>query len=318
MRAALETTTSLPVELRFADLPNAPRGAAGAGDLDARLATARRRYVDADFGGCQEAIADAALIPGLLAAGRRPVAARVQFWRVACHVGAGVGDDAERAAQAFAVFGLETPPDVEATSPEVEAVLAGAQREVAGRKTVPLRITADLGGARVEVDGGARVCVTPCTVDLFPGDHVVAVSDFRTEPAPPELAAEQWTERFAGGTALDSAESLRLLARAVRAPRLILVTVEPTRLRGAFAVDGILAGASERIRRDAGALPGEAPALVRDLLVRGRLLEPATPLYKRTWFWVGVGLTAAAAVAATYVITNPIVDSYARFGEDNK
>src|SRR6185295_10456250 len=109
---------------------------------------------------------------------------------------------------------------------------------------VPLSIETDVEHASISIDGRAHVCVAPCVVDLAPGDHVLCVdADGRaretrsvrvesanarvrveTTAATPELAAEQWIERYAGSPAIDSSESVRLLATAVRAKRLAFVS----------------------------------------------------------------------------------------------
>jgi hypothetical protein len=136
-------------------------------------------------------------------------------------------------------------------------------------------------------------------------------------PAPPELAARQWHERYAGAADTDSDPSLELLARALRIPRLVLMTGDPVaadrphRLRGALAVDGLVVARAER----RGAPAGEAPGLLRDLLVRGQLLEPAPPWYRRKSFWIPAGAAAAAAATAIvlFIVLEPRVETNVGF-----
>src|SRR5262249_61838004 len=93
--------------------------------------------------------------------------------------------------------------------------------------------------AVVALDGRAAVCTAPCTVDVHPGDHVVRVEadGFAPEirraraaapstelavhlgPAPPDVAAAQWTSRYADSPAIDSAGSGGVLPGAARSRR---------------------------------------------------------------------------------------------------
>jgi hypothetical protein len=126
---------------------------------------------------------------------------------------------------------------------------------------------------------------------------------FTTRPASPELAASQWTTHYGASSAnLDSAGSLRLLSTALRAPRLVLLNAEAEsdgyRLRGALAINGRAAARTER-QAELKALPGMTEGVLRDLLVQGRVVEPAPPLYRRRDFWIAVGVAAVVAGAAT-------------------
>lgn len=332
-RAALAGATGLPVELGFAELPNAPPADAPPSDVEERLAAARKGYIDADFQACLERVPRGALVTELLAADRAATAARVLFWRVACQVGDGATEEALVDARAFAAFELEVPADVEAAAPEVEAVLAQAGREAAAAPRAALRVTADAPGAAVSVDGRPGLCAAPCTISRRPGDHVIrleadgvvpevrvirldaggATVELRTTAASPELAARQWTARYARGPALDSAPSARLLSRALSARRLVLIVAErgpKPRLRGVLILDGEVAARAERVAGSAEAVAGAAPGLLRDLLLRGDLMEPAPPLYKRPAFWIAVGAAAAVAVAGTaWLLWEPEVET---------
>jgi hypothetical protein len=200
----------------------------------------------------------------------------------------------------------------------VKGVEAGAAR---ARTT--LRVTSDFGPAQVSLDGQFGVCVAPCSLDALEGRHVVRVDAegrqlavqvisakgpelavaFTTLPASPELAARQWAARYGASSAnLDSAGSLRLLSNALRAPRLVLLTAEAERegyrLRGALAIDGRAAARTER-EAETGQLPETVDGALRDLLVRGHVVEPAPALYRRRDFWIAVGVAAVVAGATT-------------------
>ncbi len=331
-RAALEhaVTSALGdrLELTFADLPNLPPEVTGTVDVEARLARARKAYIGADFTPCLDQVGDDALVPDLLGHGHRLLAARVLFWRIACRVGTGTPHAALADARAFATLRLEVPPDVEATAPDVEAVLADAERAADDAARVSLVIDADSStGAHtvVALDGRENQCATPCTLDVPPGDHVVRVEadgfapdwrlvratvggvkvGFNLSAAPSELAARQWTAHYAQSASIDSPPSLAVRAAATHSRNLVVITADPTGghtfLRAVLALDGSLTTRAERAV-DAGNLDRQAPALLRDLLERGQLLEPPAPLWKRPLFWTAVGVAAAAAVGITALI----------------
>ncbi len=321
LRDALGAAT-LPVELRFAELPNAVPAEPPLADVDQRLAAAREAYVRAEFHRCLSLLEPEALVTDALGRGQRVTAARVLLWRVACHVGVGRNDAAARAAREMGALSLEMPEDAGAVTPEVESVVAQAIRDAGSASRVPLRIDAPVPAA-VSLDGRRDVCSTPCTLEVTEGVHVVRIDSdgyepdvrlvrlerpeatltFRATPAPPALAAAQWAARYARSSEVDSAASMRLLSTALRAPRLLLVTADresqEIRVRGVLAVDGEVAARSERV----GPSEDAAEGLVRDLLVRGKIVEPPPPLYRRAGFWVALGVAAAAA-AGTAAIAN--------------
>ena len=219
------------------------------------------------------------------------------------------------AAEALASFQLTVPEDVGSTTPDVEALLARAFTEVGARAARRMGFASVPEGATVDLDGRPGACTTPCTLELVAGGHVVRLSadgytpawravstkdteaTFTLTPAAPELAASQWRRRTARGEALDSEASVRLLSTSLRAPRLLVMAADPAAprtLRGALAVDGVLKARGER--------EGDAEGLVRDLLVRGQVIEEAPPLYTRWPFWVAVGAAAVAAGVTTALV----------------
>jgi len=335
VRAAIERSLRSSFDLAFAELPSAPRSPETTAAVELDLVAARKAYINADFSPCIAHVGDEARLVDLLSTGKRLLAERLLFWRIACRVGASKSAEARADADAFAAFDLEAPPDVASAVPEVEALIAAAGQRAADRPRVPIAITAeaDPGAsfrfaprAVVSIDGRTTVCTAPCTLDVLPGDHVIRVEAdgftpeirrvraqvpgseiaVRLGPAPPEVAAVQWTARYAGGPSVDSAASVGLLAVATRSRRLALVAAEPspkgTRLFGVLAIDGGVASRAERSGAADSDLADTAPALLRDLLLRGELLPSEPPLYKKPLFWIAIGLAAAAATAVTILL----------------
>jgi hypothetical protein len=327
-RAAILRALGKSFDVAFVEPPSRPPRAADTAPIEEDLAAARKAYVAADFTPCLARTGELARVTDLLAQGERALAGRLLFWRIACRVGGGRLEDARRDAETFAVLELDPPADVEAAAPDVEALVAEAARRVAALPRHPLRVTAAAPAGRppppaaVSIDGRPRLCATPCAIDLPAGDHAVRVDAdgyapqarvarleepggavaFVLAAADPALAAEQWTARHAGA-AVDSAASMALLATALRARSLAVIAAEPapkgTRLVGTLAVDGAVASRSERVAAGDAEAAATAPALLRDLLLRGRLLDAAPPLHRRPVFWVTVGLAAVAAAAVT-------------------
>lgn len=312
------SAASLPVELRLSDAPAEARASTPLGmngDWAQTLAAARKAYVSANFAECLRLLEGDAAAAELLASGERLLAARLLTWRTACHVGAKQPEPARTTAEALASFQLTLPEDVGSTTPDAEALLARAFTQVGAREARRVTFSSVPEGATVDLDGRPAACTTPCTMELLAGGHVVRVSAdgytpswrtvsteeataaFTLEPAAPELAATQWRRRTAQGEALDSEASVRLLSTSLRAPRLLVMSVDPAApktLRGALAVDGVLKARAER--------EGDAEGLVRDLLVRGQVIEEAPPLYQRWPFWLAVGAAAVAAGVTTAVV----------------
>lgn len=338
-RASIQKRFGDDFELAFAAPPASPARRPDLAPIEEQLAATRKAYIDAEFAACVARAGELAKVTDLLAAGERLLGGRLLFWRIACRVGAGRVDDARRDAALFATFELDVPPDVEAAAPEVEALIAAAARQVAAARA-PLAVSARPQTARgvVSIDGRSALCVAPCTVDVHPGDHAVrveadgfapearlvrveapgAAADFSLTAADPALAAEQWTAHHAVSSELDSAASVGLLATALRARTLAVVTTEPApkgrRLVGVLSVDGGVAARGERLAAGEADVPGAAPPLLADLLVRGKLLESGPPLHRRPIFWIAVGAAAlAAAAVTTFLLYEPEQQIMVRF-----
>ena len=306
------SAATLPVELRITDTPGAAPAPGAPSPWPTRLAAARKAYVSANFTDCLQALEGDGAVTTLLAEGERLLAARLLTWRAACHTGARQPEPARVAAEAIATFQLPLPEDVASTTPDVELLLARAFTQVGERAVTRLRVDSVPAGATVALDGRLGACSTPCTMEVLAGTHVVqltadgftpawrvitADTTHTLAPAEPTLAAAQWRARAARGEALDSEASVKLLASSLRAPRLVVLAADPAApgtLRGALAIDGVLKARAQR--------EGDAEGLLRDLLVRGQVVEEAPPLYKRWPFWVAVGAAAVAAGVTTAVV----------------
>jgi hypothetical protein len=321
-----ERRTGLPVALRLAEPPTStvePGGDRELLELERRLQEARRHYIDAEFGDCLQSLGDESVLPHMLGEGHRQLVARLLLWQVACQVGMGRGEAALQVASELGVLGLELPADIGVLPPEVGRVLVKGAEAGAARARTTLRVTSDFGPAQVSLDGRFGLCMAPCSLEALEGQHVIRVDAegrqsavqvvaargpelavaFTTLPASPELAARQWTTHYAASSAdLDSAGSVRLLSSALRAPRLVLLTAEAEqggyRLRGALALEGRAAARTER-HAEQKALHETVEGVLRDLLIQGRVVEPAPALYQRRDFWIAVGAAAVVAGATT-------------------
>jgi hypothetical protein len=298
------------------------------------VATAREKYVNGDFAGCLAELADG-LVAESLAAGRRELAARILFLRVACRVGSAAMPAASDEARQFAAFGLEIPADAAQATPEVETLVGRALKEATAIRRTTLQVDAPPLRAAISLDGRRGACVTPCSLEVLPGEHVivldaegylpvtraVAVTEpaqvkLDAVPASPEVAAEQWSTRYGGSPWLYSEPSTRLLARAIASRRLVLINAEGSgelHLRGTLATDGNVRAHAERTARAAN-LDAEARLLLRDLLVSGKVFEPARPIYKRAAFWVPLALAVSAAVISASIAATLAPNIHTRVG----
>jgi hypothetical protein len=327
LERGLAGQSDLPVELRVSAAPNAASAPSDESALAKRLSDARTSYIAADFERCLAQLPGDAELTAVLGRRERTLAARALLWRTACESGRGATADAQRAAQTLALMGFELPPDVGSVSPEVERLLTDSLSALQRAPRVPLRVESRGEAAEVFVDGRPQGCLTPCTLEVAPGEHVIALSADGLTPlvtrttvrrnapalalspelASPELARAQWSRRQAARKELDDGASLRLLSRAVPAQKLVLIQAETVQgeriaLRGAYAIDGQVAAraGSEPVALDD--LSSEGSSLVEELLVRGNTLARPRPLWKNPWLWVAVGVGAAAAATATALL----------------
>jgi len=288
-----------------------------ASDDTATVTRARITYGKGDFDACHGELSKLD-VAKLLAAHDRALAARLLFLDAACAWGATDKAAAQAIAARFASFGLAVP-DL-AVSPDVERVFGDAITAAGKAPHTPLEITGE-PGARLTIDGREAGCTLPCTLDVGPGDHVLAVDADGFQPAartvrapsPPiaiaqsaataELAARQWRARIGRGLPPADVVGARLLGRVGRGPRVAIVHGD-TRLTGSLVVDGVLV-ATATGEREGG------PALIRELAYDGGILRrPA--LWQRPWFWIAASsvavLAAGTIVAITYqppIRTNP-------------
>jgi len=324
------------VDLRVAHAPGAqaaapPAGRMRATDVESALATARADYASGELArvrSCAERLGDPELVWSTLGRRARTVAARVLVWRIAC---ASIvrRDEATAAAQTFAALGLELPSDVDSIPVEAHKILTAAlgAAERAPRGHVGVRSVP--GDAAVLVDGRAA-CTTPCDLDLGAGDHHVAVeksgfqpasrvvkveaagapasASFALDRASPELAAAQWAAAYGTHPArADDGEALSLLGTALRARKLVYLDVESlgsaARIRGAL-VSGE-GGRVEARDEQRGPVPSATDDVLRELLVKGGIVESGS-LARKPLFWVIVAGAVAASVGVTaYALHDP-------------
>ncbi len=324
---ALSAGLAPEISLRRAELA-APRPAEARATATAMAAVAQAAplFASADFARCSH-VFDGVSVDDVLAEGRRDIAARALLWSVACSLADERVDDARRFAERIASLELEVPSVV--TRPDVESLVSAALARASSRPRVSLSIRS-AAGAAVSIDGRPPECRAPCRVDLISGAHVIVARADRFEPraqsvtlvdravslelalspASATRASAQWREREQQGAPSDAAESMALLAIAASAPRLALVRPEregrSTRLSAALTVDGAVASRAE-LRVNGAVSDRHGVDLLRELLVRGRVIEPARPVYLSPWFWAGIGAAAVAGVGVTaWVFTRPI------------
>ncbi|MBM4781212.1 MAG: PEGA domain-containing protein [Archangiaceae bacterium] len=318
-RRAAETP-ELPVVLTVGSLPRAAPEALPPGSETIGLA--RKAWVSADFPACLKLLDDDELVKRALSQNDRSTAARTLAWRAACKLGARQTDAARRDAAWLAALQLPLPDDVGVMTPEVETTLNAVRREVDAEPRVKVSISSTVKDAVVAIDGRPATCIAPCRMELARGLHVVQVSadgytpsavpltasgdetnvTVSASPADPSLAARQWELRRSSGEPFDGGRSMQLLSIALRSARLLVVGPGETTgtLRGALAIDGVVQARGER---------DDVQALVRDLLVRGKVFEPSVPLWKRWPFWVAIGAAAVATGVTTGVLlaNRPVV-----------
>ncbi|MEO7732915.1 MAG: hypothetical protein ABIY55_18265, partial [Kofleriaceae bacterium] len=180
------------------------------------LSRARKAYAAGDFDACRAELARID-VPMTLAAGQRDAAARALAFDAACAWGGQAVTVARAIAAQLAAYGL-TLPDA-AIAPDIEAVLGEAIVAAGNAHAHPIAVRGE-PGARLAIDGQPPACALPCTVDLIPGDHILAVSadgfadahqqlrvaqaapsdvELAQPVAPPALAAAQWRARAGRG-----------------------------------------------------------------------------------------------------------------------
>lgn len=336
LRRGLGAVREPGIEVTLADPPGRTEVTVAQGDVERGLAAARQSYVDGGFDRCLESVGASGLVDRLLGERQRTLAARVLFWRIACQVGQGQPERARQDARAFATYGLGIPPDAGGTTPEVEAVLADGITEVGRASRATLWVDASVPGA-ASFDGREAACRVPCAVDLPPGDHVVRVTADGAVPevqnvrlgsggarirlelsrAGADLAGRQWAASYGARGELDSRASLRLLAHALGAPRLVLMATESqrsrVRIRGTLALRGDIAAQAER-KAGVADLAGTSSDLLVDLLERGRVV--ARPIWTSTLFWFAVGATATVAAGVTALLLwEPDLRTHLRFAD---
>jgi hypothetical protein len=278
----------------------------------------RRAYDDGDLETCLAALPIETQLDAWLEEGDRVTASRALFWRMACLRALGREDEARAAALEHAARGLPLPDDLGAANAVAETMLRDAHRAQAAATLVPLRLETSPPGAEIAIDGLPRDELTPSTLALAPGRHLVRVHaptftahtwtidvrDTVLEPivvelarAEPEPTARVLSSRLSEGHALDDDLSLSLLVVALRSRATVLVSRDGDRSRAALVTleDGALRGTVVRAER-VGEAQWDLRGLLTDVLVRGSLMARPPEIYERPELWIAIA--AAVLVGA--------------------
>jgi hypothetical protein len=305
---AIEPRSVAGLELAPVVLPQPPSPPADSSA--AVVAAARASYAKGDFDACRAALAKVD-VTALLATGDRTTAARALTVDGACAWGATDRSAAKAIAERLASFGLALPEI--AVSPDVEHVFGDAIAAAGKAQRTQLAISG-VAGARLSIDGRVAVCALPCSIDLAPGDHVLAgeadgyqpasrsvrIPDVKQiaiaqQAAPADLAATQWRARVGRGLPPADVTGATLIGKLAKQSRVAYVQGD-TRLTGSLIVDGKLAATATRDR-------GMGAALVRELAYDGGVLQ-RPKLWQKPWFWIavsaGVAVVAGTIIAITY------------------
>lgn len=312
----------LPVVLERRALPEPAATTSATPSHD--FAAARAAYDDGDLERCLASLPDETAITAALARGDRIEASRGLYWRMACLRALGRTDEALVVAHEHAVRRLPLPPDVGAANATAETLLRDAHREVSARALVRVHVTSVPAGARVAVDGESTTQATPTDLDVPPGAHlvtlslptyapraldVVATSDtapvaMTLTPLEPDAAAAALHAALDRGAALDADVSLALLGASLRARSLLLVSRDADRLRAALLGTGDADGVATIVRAErVGEHTDDVEGLLRDVLVRGRLVAPPPPFYELPELWIAVAAAVAIGVGVTLGLT---------------
>ena len=315
---ALDAHAVAGLELRPLDIGRPARATSASGV--AHITSARKAYVEGDFDTCRRELAHVDL-GQLLATEQRSLAARAIAFDAACAYGAQAKAESEALAVKLASLGLEMPDAP--LSHEAETLIARAITAVGTAPRHPLAVTGEIGG-RLFVDGKAAGCVLPCTVDLPPGDHFIAVDTdgvlpatrwvrvpdsarvtVAQQPATASVALAQWHARIGRGLPAADAVGAKLLARIAPQPRIALVYGGRQRLTGTLVIDGTIRARAER--------HDDPAALIRELAYDGGVLErPA--IWQRPSFWIATSAAVLViAGAVVYAIYEPDVETEVGF-----
>ena len=277
-------------------------------DTNVAITRARTAFAGGEFSSCREALAKIDLVQ-VLARGDRNLASRALVLGAACAWPDKEG--AQATANRLAGFGLDLP-DMTVT-PEIDRML-GAAITAAGAAPRHALAVDGVVGAQLSIDGRAGDCALPCTVDVAPGDHVLAVVadgyapasrlvrtpdvdrvTLAEEPANTELAARQWRTRVGRGLPATDAVGVALLAKLATGSRIAYVHGDEA-VSAALVVDGKLVASTTRGH-------GDASGAIRELAYDGGVLHRPS-VFQRPWFWIATAgaaiVIAGAIVAVTY------------------
>lgn len=312
----------LPVTLEPRTAPPAPEGPPAAALDFARVRTA---YDDGDLEGCLAAIAGDAVVASALERGDRDEASRALYWRMACLRALGRTDEALEVAREHAARELPIPPDVGAANATAETMLRDAHREASSGPRAHVDVQSEPSGAAITIDGAPTGMLTPAVIETRPGPHLVTLGGGTLAPRSlavlatadravearvallelePDPAARALHRTLASGAAADADTSLALLALSLRARSLVLVLAEDDRVRASLYGTGEEDGARRIVRAErVGDRTSDVEGLLRDVLVRGRLMAPPPAFYELPEVWIAVAVAIAVGVGVTLGLT---------------
>lgn len=273
----------------------------------AALARIRTAYAHGEFDTCRRELA-AIDVTQWLADGDRASASRALAFETGCAAGAMRAEDARTSAARFASFGLDLTETT--VSPDVEALIGKEVERSGSARRIRASITSN-APARLAIDGRPAGCEVPCTVELAPGEHVIAATadgfapahelirdldhlQIDLAPAGSLLAAVQWRARVGRGQPAADPVGAHLIQQFAGEPRVLVLSDGP-RITGEVIVDG-------RMRARGDAPRGETHDLIQNLAYDSGILH-RPELYQRPWFWIAIGVGAAVIAGGIVALT---------------
>jgi len=286
------------------------------------LAELERAYRDADFTRCAEIARRPPLDPErLLERADRASASRQAVFAAACAYGAGDAPRSEEVARRALARELDLTEALARTTPEFQAsidpIRAAIQGAARGRVTIRVRPAR----AAIVVDGGAHRCSSsPCSLMLYPGEHLIVVEslgrerrvvqqtidrnaaiDVALDPAPIGEVRAQLAVALAAGADPGAIEVSRAAATAFGARVVVVLWEREGHARAAIydrSVGRVVATSSAR--RDRAGARAAVTAVVEEW--RG-IVEPS--LLEEPLFWVSTAVVAAGAATLVYFLVRP-------------
>lgn len=281
------------------------------------VAALRRAYYDADFLGCLSLLQLPELrLELLMERGQRRAASQVAFLAAACAHGARDPKLTRVLLRRALLRELEPPSDLQGLRPDFLGLLEQMRKQVSSLSRVALVMRSEPPGAEVLIDGGTHQCErTPCTRNVFPGEHVVTLRHFGFAPrvirhsaarnsemqatldeARPAEARKQLAQASGSTEALGGEPFYRVAATAYGAPVVAAMWRDRAGRGRCMVYD-------RRVQRIVANVTAQGDPKGLEQALRMALIEwqgeISPPFYKRPLFYVGV----AGAVVVTAIVT---------------